>query len=37
MQLAIDTFIQMMQSREIYIIIGGIICVFLVDKIRRNK
>ena len=34
--IAIDTFIQMIQSREIYIIIGGIICIFLVDKIMKS-
>jgi hypothetical protein len=36
MQLAIDTFIQMIQSREIYIIIGGCICVYFVDKIMKS-
>ena len=36
MQLAIDTFIQMIQSREIYIIIGGIICIFLLDKMMKS-
>ena len=34
--IAIEAFIQMIQSREIYIIIGGIICIFLLDKMMKS-
>ena len=34
--IAIEAFMHTIQSRELYIIIGGIICIFLVDKIMKS-
>jgi hypothetical protein len=34
--IAIEAFIRMIQNREIYIIIGGIICIFLLDKMMKS-
>ena len=34
--IAIKSFIQMMHSKEIYIIILGIVCIYYFDKIMKS-
>ena len=35
--IAIEAFMHTIQSKTVYIIILGGICIYFVDKIRRNK